>query len=46
MRSSHETVTMELKNGTLIYRTTTSIDVSMNTHLKSVGMTLKNKHPV
>ncbi|EJT48330.1 hypothetical protein A1Q1_02613 [Trichosporon asahii var. asahii CBS 2479] len=45
MKLNNETVTIELKNGSVIHGTITSVDPQMNTHLKSVKMSLRNAAP-
>ena len=41
MKLRNETVTIELKNGTIVTGTVAGVDVAMNTHLRNVKMRIK-----
>lgn len=46
MKLNNETVTIELKNGSIVQGTVEGVDIQMNSHLKNVKVTLKGKNPV
>ncbi|KAK7908126.1 small nuclear ribonucleoprotein Sm D1 [Apiospora marii] len=46
MKCANETVTIELKNGTIVHGTITSVSPQMNTALKTVKMTAKGQDPI
>lgn len=44
MKCANETVTIELKNGTIVHGTITSVSPQMNTALRAVKMTTKSRN--
>ncbi|PYH92519.1 Sm-like ribonucleo protein [Aspergillus ellipticus CBS 707.79] len=46
MKCANETVTIELKNGTILHGTITSVSPQMNTSLRTVKMTAKGRDPI
>ncbi|TPR04620.1 NAD(P)-binding Rossmann-like domain family protein [Aspergillus niger] len=46
MKCANETVTIELKNGTILHGTITSVSPQMNTSLRTVKMTPKGRDPI
>merc|ERR1719510_1737337 len=46
IKMTNETITLELKNGTVVQGTITAVDMSMNIHLKQVKVTVRHKNPV
>ncbi|OII75388.1 small nuclear ribonucleoprotein SM domain-containing protein [Cryptosporidium ubiquitum] len=46
MKLVNNSVVIELKNGTIIQGTIVSVDMSMNTYLKNVKMSVKHRNPV
>ena len=43
---NRETVTIELKNGTVIHGTVVGVDATMNAHLREAKVTVRGKNPV
>ncbi|KAJ4271713.1 Sm snRNP core protein Smd1 [Fusarium torreyae] len=46
MKCANETVTIELKNGTIVHGTISSVSPQMNTALRTVKMTIKGQEPI
>ncbi|KAJ5287408.1 small nuclear ribonucleoprotein Sm D1 [Penicillium angulare] len=46
MKCANETVTIELKNGTIMHGTITAVSPQMNTSLRTVKMTPKGRDPI
>ncbi|KAK0423781.1 hypothetical protein QR680_008328 [Steinernema hermaphroditum] len=45
MKLSHETVSIELKNGSTATGTILGVDISMNIHMRTVKISSKNQEP-
>lgn len=45
MKLKNETVTIELKNGTIVVGSINGVDIKMNTFLQNVKMTIKGTPP-
>lgn len=45
MKLKNETVTIELKNGTIVVGSVNGVDIKMNTFLQNVKMTIKGTPP-
>ena len=46
MKLKNETVTVELKNGTIVVGSINGVDIRMNTFLQNVKLTVKGKNPI
>jgi small nuclear ribonucleoprotein D1 len=46
MKCANETVTIELKNGTIVHGTISSVTPQMNTALRAVKMTARGQDPI
>ncbi|KAI9788812.1 MAG: mRNA splicing protein smd1 [Piccolia ochrophora] len=46
MKCANETVTIELKNGTILHGTIASVSPQMNTSLRTVKMTQRGRDPI
>ena len=45
MKLTSETVTIELKNGTIVVGSVNGVDIKMNTFLQNVKITIKGQPP-
>lgn len=46
MKLKNETVTVELKNGSIVVGSINGVDIRMNTFLQNVKLTIKGKNPI